>query len=55
MEVKQDTGNLKPAKPDRRKSGKRIDGMVAMIMAVDQLIRNQNKTSVYEFRGLLSF
>lgn len=36
IEVKQDpAGNVKPVKPDRRASGRRIDGMVAAFMAVD--------------------
>lgn len=40
MTVKQDpAGNLKPCKPDRGKSGKRIDGMVALIMGVDRMHR----------------
>ena len=40
MEVKQDpAGNLKPSKPDRRRSGKRIDGIVALIMGVDRTQR----------------
>jgi len=35
VEVEQDAaGNIKPVKPDKRKSGKRIDGIVAMIMAL---------------------
>jgi phage terminase large subunit-like protein len=54
MEVKQDpAGNIKPAKPDRGKSGKRIDGIVALVMAVDRLTRDEEKPSVYEKRGVL--
>jgi phage terminase large subunit-like protein len=54
MEVKQDpAGNIKPAKPDRGKSGKRIDGVVALIMAVDRLTRNESPRSVYDTRGLI--
>jgi hypothetical protein len=49
MEVNQDpSGNMKPAKPDRGKSGKRIDGVVALIMAYHHCIRNGR--SVYEKR-----
>ncbi|MEP6538675.1 MAG: terminase TerL endonuclease subunit [Bryobacteraceae bacterium] len=48
MDVKQDpAGNMKPVKPDRGKSGKRINGIVALIMAVDRVIRNENVRSVY--------
>jgi phage terminase large subunit-like protein len=54
VEVKQDpAGNIKPAKPDRGKSGKRIDGIVALVMAVDRLTRDETKPSVYEKRGVL--
>jgi phage terminase large subunit-like protein len=48
MEVKQDpAGNIKPAKPDRGKSGKRIDGVVALIMAIDRATRNENHASAW--------
>jgi len=48
MDVKQDpAGNLKPVKPDRGKSGKRIDGIVALIMAIDRLVRNVNVRSAW--------
>ena len=48
MTVKQDpAGNIKPVKPDRRKSSKRIDGIVALIMAIDRAIRHEGP-SVYE-------
>ena len=53
--VKQDpAGNLKPVKPDRRKSSKRIDGIVAMIMGLDRAIRHKENISVYEERGLIT-
>ena len=53
MVVKQDpAGNIKPAKPDRRKTGKRIDGMVALIMAIDRAMRHEGP-SVYDTRGLI--
>lgn len=45
-------GNIKPVKPDRAKTSKRIDGIVAAIMAIDRLTRNENGPSVYEERGL---
>jgi len=39
--VKQDpAGNIKPVKPDRRTSGKRIDGIVALVMGLDRAIRH---------------
>lgn len=54
MSVKSDpAGNLKPSKPDRRSSSKRIDGMVALIMALDRATRAQG-ASIYNERGLLS-
>jgi phage terminase large subunit-like protein len=46
--------NLKPVKPDRRKTRKRIDGMVAGIMALDRAIRHESGRSVYEERGMRS-
>lgn len=40
MSVRQDpAGNVKPVKPDRGKSKARIDGMVALIMALDRMLR----------------
>lgn len=39
-------------KPDKAKSRQRIDGVVAMVMALDRAIRNQGTQSVYEERGL---
>lgn len=43
-------GNIKP---DKEKSTERIDGAVALIMALDRAIRNVNKASVYDERGIL--
>ena len=41
LTVSQDpAANLKPVKPERHRSSKRIDGMVALIMALDRLMRN---------------
>ena len=47
-------GNIKP---DKAKSTEKIDGAVAMIMALDRCIRNEGKkeTSVYDGRGLVTF
>ena len=51
MVVRQDpAGNVKP---DKSKSRERIDGMVALIMAVDRATRHETAGSVYESRGLL--
>jgi phage terminase large subunit-like protein len=48
-----DQENIRPVKPDRNKSGRRIDGMVALIMAVDGWQRrNRKPASVYETRGM---
>ena len=48
MVVRQDpAGNLKP---DKQKSTQKIDGMVALVMALDRATRH--KTSIYESRGL---
>lgn len=44
-------GNIKP---DKAKSTQRIDGIVALIMALDRAVRNENKPSVYEDRGILT-
>lgn len=51
MVVKQDpAGNIKP---DKSKSTEKIDGMVALIMAIDRATRQMNSGSVYNRRGLL--
>jgi phage terminase large subunit-like protein len=50
--LKQDTkDNVMPVKPDRRKSSKRIDGVLALIMALDRLTRHQPAT-IYESQDL---
>ena len=51
--VKQDAaGNLKP---DKEKSKEKIDGIVALIMAVDRATRSKTtKPSVYEDRGVIT-
>lgn len=50
--VSQDpAGNVKP---DKSKSREKIDGIVALVMALDRAIRNiETKPSVYEERGVL--
>ena len=53
MYVRQDpAGNIKM---DKEKSTEKIDGAVAMIMALDRAIRcgNDNGASVYDERGIL--
>jgi len=47
-------GNIKP---DKEKSTEKIDGAVAMIMALDRVIRNEgtNVGSIYDERGILVF
>lgn len=43
-------GNIKP---DKEKSTEKIDGAVALIMALDRSIRHESKDSVYDNRGIL--
>jgi len=55
LDVKTDpAGNIKP---DKEKATEKIDGIVAMIMALDRALRNDEKPrkSVYDDRGLLSY
>ncbi|MCC6147415.1 MAG: terminase large subunit [Anaerolineaceae bacterium] len=44
-------GNIKP---DKEKSREKIDGMVALIMALDRALRHDDDGSVYEERGILT-
>ncbi len=54
LELKSDRqGNVMPMKPERKKTGKRIDGAVAAIMSYDRAIRHGGGVSVYEERGAL--
>jgi phage terminase large subunit-like protein len=59
VEVQTDpAGNMKPVKPDIRKSTKRIDGIVAMIMALSRAIEmgadpEPDDRSIYEEQELL--
>ena len=39
-------------KPDKKKSKERIDGVVALIMAINRAIRHGEFTSIYEERGV---
>lgn len=43
-------GNIKP---DKEKSREKIDGVVAMIMALDRGLREENRRSIYETRGVI--
>ena len=43
------SGNIKP---DKEKSTQRIDGTVAMVMAVGRAVLETNRRSVYETRGI---
>lgn len=53
LETKSDgADNIKPVKPDRAKSDKRIDGVVAGIIALSRAMLAGDQTSVYETRGL---
>lgn len=44
-------GNIKP---DKEKSTEKIDGVVALIMALDRAVRKEMKENVYEKRGMRS-
>ena len=52
MVLKQDAaGNVKP---DKQKSAEKIDGMVALVMALDASVRHSGKrSSVYDNRGVI--
>jgi phage terminase large subunit-like protein len=47
-----DPVRLRPVKPDRDKSGKRIDGVVSLLLAVDGAMRGLPAPSVYESQGM---
>lgn len=51
MVIQDPAGNIKP---DKSKSTERIDGIVALIMALDRATRQQIQTSVYEERGVIT-
>ena len=54
LELKSDRqGNVMPMKPERKKTGKRIDGAVAAIMSFDRALRGDGGPSVYEERGVM--
>lgn len=48
--VKQDpAGNIKPIKPDRKSSSKRIDGILAAIMGLDCIARFENRQPYQDY------
>lgn len=47
-----DPDRSRPVKPDRQASGKRIDGMVALLHALEGDLMPRPKPNVYETRGL---
>ena len=54
IEIKRDDqDNIKPVKPDRQASSKRIDGIVALAMAIDRHMADPSRDSAYEERGLV--
>lgn len=48
-----DPDRIRPVKPDREKSGKRIDGMPSLLFALDGRQRDEDTTSIYEEQGLM--
>jgi phage terminase large subunit-like protein len=53
VEIKTDpAGNIKPVKPDRKRTGKRIDGVITTIMSLDRAVHGSVNGSVYERRGV---
>ncbi len=54
LAVKSDgNDNIRPSKPNRLTSSKRIDGMVAIIIALARAIVQTKKRSMYEDRGVI--
>ena len=47
-------GNIKPVKPARQTSGKRIDGIISSIMALSRATAGESSGSVYDTRGIIS-
>jgi len=41
-------------KPDKKRATERIDGIVALIMAIDGATRHGNEGSVYDERGFIT-
>jgi phage terminase large subunit-like protein len=53
--VSDPAGNIKIVKPERGKTGKHVDGVVASVMGFWRAVQATEKTSVYEDRGILMF
>jgi phage terminase large subunit-like protein len=52
--VSDPAGNIKLVKPDRNKTGKHIDGVVASVMALNRAVKNEGDgPSIYETEELL--
>ncbi|MFF2774847.1 terminase large subunit [Streptomyces sp. NPDC058052] len=47
-----DPDRIRPVKPDRGKTGKRIDGMPAALFAIDGGLRGMPAASIYESQGM---
>ncbi|WP_329545556.1 terminase large subunit [Streptomyces sp. NBC_01356] len=47
-----DPDRMRPVKPDRDKTGKRIDGMPSLLFAVDGKLRGLPAPSIYESQGM---
>jgi len=47
-----DPDRVRPVKPDRKRDGKRIDGLPALFFAIDGRMREQPGPSIYETRGM---
>ncbi|MGW2545188.1 terminase TerL endonuclease subunit, partial [Kitasatospora sp. NPDC001574] len=47
-----DPDRMRPVKPDRSKTGRRIDGIPAVLFALDGALRGMPAPSVYETRGM---
>jgi len=47
-----DNDNIRPVKPDRNKTGKRIDGILAAILALSRAMLQYERGSAYEKEGL---
>ncbi|NML55675.1 terminase large subunit [Streptomyces sp. R302] len=47
-----DPDRIRPVKPDRGRTGKRIDGMPALLFAVDGGLRGMPAPSIYESQGM---
>jgi phage terminase large subunit-like protein len=44
-----DSGNMRPIKPDTRKDMRKIDGVVAMLMAIGRMISAEEDSNVISY------